>query len=73
MAVEQQQKIIILDPLAAFVLFFQGLADQVHAEATGIMMVPVLITDLAARRMQPDDVPDARAADALPLEEMSPT
>jgi hypothetical protein len=72
MGIQQQQEIIVLGPLAAFILLFQSLADQVQAEATGMVMIPVLIADFACVRMQPDDVPDAGAADALPLKEVPP-
>ncbi len=72
MAIQQQQEIIVLGPLAAFILLRQCLADQVQTETTGMMVIPVLITDLACVRMQPDDVPDACAADALPLKEVPP-
>ena len=45
MRIAQQQKIVILQPVAAFVLFGQHIARQVQTQTAGVVVAPFVVVN----------------------------
>src|SRR5438132_14268155 len=72
MRVQQNEYGFSLNPLAGFIDIFNHVAAPEHPQTADETGIPALIGHLLFRRIEPRDVLDLCAADAPPLEKLSP-
>jgi hypothetical protein len=71
MAVNQEDKIVILNRAALLIIFPERRACQVHSEAPRKGLGPLLISHFPTVRCEPGDVLDTESLDGAALKELS--
>ena len=69
--VDQQEKFVVDDSIAFFILLVKSVPGQIEPEAAGKGMLPFLVGHFRVPRGQPDNVPDTGTLDETSLEKIS--